>query len=262
MQESLITAAARPVGFETAGLDRFAKFKAGFDRWIHSSSQTVTGLPANSYIVSGITDAFNQTYALYDRIGVFPGEYGYHELVLGSRVTTDLASADVIIISHPFSANGNCAHSMLAHADSFNKPIFVDCAFFGICINQSFDFSAYKNIHSVCFSLSKSFGTGLHRVGLLYTRDPLPVTVYETWDYPLLSSAEYHYGLLRTRSPDDQPRQLRSAQLAICAQLGVEPSDTVIFGLDYSERWAHMRRGSVNRLCISQLLQKMLQNSG
>jgi len=236
----------------TEEIDSYAAFTRQFHKWVHSSSQDVVGLPKKYHVVSGLTDAFNQTYALYNKIGIFDGEYGYHKRVLPDhRITTQLSEADCIIVSHPFSADGMCSHEKLAIADTYNVPIFVDCAFFGICHDINFDFSKYNNIHSVGFSLSKTFGTGLYRVGLLYTKDPYPAAQYIDWQYPLLSSARHHYGLISKYTPDDMVKKYKSEQEAICRNIGLKPSNTVIFGLDYSDRYNEFKRGDVNRICIT-----------
>ena len=252
--ESKITGLAKPINPENVNVSDFFKFKNKFNNWIHSSVQTVTGLPNQYFITSGLTDAFNQTYALYNKIGIFEGEYGYHLLSIKDRVTTDLSQADIIIISHPFSGNGMSSHDKIKIADTYNKPIFIDCAFFGVCRNIDFDFTQYKNIHSIGFSLSKTFGSGLHRVGLLYTVDPYPVTVYEKNMYPFVASAEYHYNLIDTLSPDALVEKYGKIQKIICNELNLIPSDTILFGLDNSEKYSKYKRGDTNRLCISTLI--------
>lgn len=256
--QSQFTTKARSVEF-LLPYDKSAydKFHTDLHNWIHSSKQVVSGLPGPGYIVNGVTEALDQTYALYNKIGIFEGEYGYHELALPStRLTYNLDEADCIIVSHPFSANGMSAHDNLKDANTYNKPIFVDCAFFGICMNQSFDFSRYKNIHSVAFSLSKVFGTGWHRVGMLYTKDPYPVTVTTAWSYEQLATAEKHYGLLSKVGPDDIPKYYRSSQLKICKRNKLTPSDTVIFGIDYNNIYdKQFERGDSNRICISKILE-------
>jgi len=241
---------AKPILKNNKVTDDHITFINVFDNWIHSSQQIVTGLSTNKYIVSGITDAFNQTYVLYNKIGVFPGEYGYHKLVIPDRITENLSQADIIIISHPFSADGMCSKHLIEEADSYDVPIFVDCAFFGICSNINFDFSQFKNIKSICFSLSKSIGTGLYRIGLLYTNDFYPVSVYETWEYPLYSSVDYHLTLINKISPDYNVLTFKNKQLKICKQYDLIPSDTVIFGLDYTEKYIEYKRGNVNRLTL------------
>lgn len=255
-QSAQFLKAAKSPELDTSGLAEFDQFKKQFHHWVHSSVQPVRGLPKHHYVVSGITDAFNQTYGLYQKVGVFDSEYGYHSLVLGDRVTTNLSEADCIIVSHPFSATGMCAHHLLAQADSYNIPIIVDCAFFGICHSISFDFSAYTNIHSVCFSLSKSMGTGLNRVGLLYTKDPYAVTKYTEWGYPFLSAARHHYNLIQQIGPDHMVKKYRSVQEQVCSDHGFIPSNTIIFGLDYTSDYAEFDRAGVNRMCLSNFFTK------
>lgn len=257
IDQTKILKGALALGTPNYDVNSFITFKDKFNDWIHSSKQIVKGLPANSYIVSGLTDAFNQTYALYNNVGVFKGEYGYHKIALGDRVTEDLSKADVIIVSHPYSADGMSSRDKLQIADSYNKPIFVDCAFFGICHDIDFDFSLYKNIHSVGFSLSKTFGTGWRRVGLLYTIDKYPVTIYSDWDYHFISSAEYHYDLINKMSPDDMVQKYLALQLQICDELNVDPSNTIIFGLDYTDRYSKFKRGNVNRLCLTAIMNEI-----
>lgn len=249
---------ARAFNFENskAKFNQYYRFEKAFDKWIHSSKQEVKGLPKEYHIVSGITDAFNQLYGLYDKIGVFDGEYLYHQNVLSERVTTNLQEADCIVISHPFSADGKSSLDKIQEADKLDIPIFVDCALFGVCHGIDFDFTQFKNIHSVCFSLSKVFGTGLSRVGLLYTKDKFPCSIYNTWGYPLVASAEYHYGLINTIGPDDMPFKYKDLQKSLCEELELTPSPTVIFGLDYTNKYSEYKRGNVNRVCITQLLEQ------
>jgi len=236
-------------------MQELARFQDKYHRWIHSSVQEIKGLPKKKYIVSGVTDAFNQLYGMYNKIGVFEGEYMYHQHVLGDRVTTDLREADCIVVSQPFSGDGNCSQEKLREANCYGVPIFIDCALFGVCSGIDFDFKPYKNVRSVCFSLSKVFGTGLRRVGLLYTKDKFPCTFYNEWQYPLVASAEHHYRLLTSIGPDDLPRKHKQTQTRICRKLGLIPSSSVIFGLDYSERYKLFKRGEANRVCITNHLE-------
>lgn len=259
MIDKLISVQERGFGFgdPTPKIKNYTNFRQEFHIWVHSSEQEVKGLPnkRNPVIVSGITDSFNQLYGLYNKIGVFDGEYMYHQNVLGDRVTTELDQADCIVISHPFSGDGKCSHDKIKEADALGIPIFIDCAFFGICHGIDFNFKPYNNIHSVCFSLSKTFGSGLHRVGLLYTKDNFPCKVYDAWQYPLVASAEHHYEKIKHVGPDDLPRKYMQTQLRVCRKLGLIPSPTVIFGLSYDEKYNAFKRGASNRLCITQRLE-------
>ena len=51
--------------------------------------------------------------------------------------------------------------------------------------------------------------------------------------------------------PDFMQRKWRAKQLEVCEELGIEPSNTVIFGLGGPEYSAYSRGGIVNRLCLN-----------
>lgn len=254
MDKSKLLKGAVPIDLNMDVENIYDDFQNKFDNWIHKYNGIVKGLPKNRYTVSGITDAFNQLYGMFNKIGIFDGEYGYHKLVFPDRITHNFAEADVIIVSHPFSADGLSSYDKLQIADSFNKPIFVDCAWLGICQDIDFDFSEFKNIHTVAFSLSKSFGTGWYRVGQIYTEAKYPVSVYEEWFYPLLSSVKYHYDLIDKYDPNFIPNKYKQKQIEVCKEYKLTPSKTVMFGLDNTERYIEFKRGNVNRVCISLLL--------
>ena len=235
--DMMISTQATAFGFGNPSekVAEFERFLQAFQVWIQSSEQAVLGLPKKRtpHVVSGITDAFNQLYGMYNKIGVHDGEYMYHQNVLKEeRITTNLEEADKLGI-----------------------PIFIDCAFFGICHGIDFNFKPYNNIHSVCFSLSKTFGTGLNRVGLLYTKDNFPCKVYKEWGYPLIASAEHHYRKIKEIGPDDLPKKYLQRQIRVCRKLGLIPSPTVIFGLSYDPRYTRFKRGSTNRVCITRRLE-------
>ena len=46
----------------------------------------------------------------------------------------------------------------------------------------------------------------------------------------------------------------RMKQEEVCKHLNLTPSDTVIFGVDYTEKYTKYKRGKVNRVCISNLI--------
>ena len=58
---------------------------------------------------------------------------------------------------------------------------------------------------------------------------------------------------MASRSPDTTVTKWRTTQLEFCKQLGLNPSDTVLFGIDTAHKYDHYNRGSVqtNRLCFS-----------
>ena len=51
------------------------------------------------------------------------------------------------------------------------------------------------------------------------------------------------------------PNMYAQKQLRVCRKLELMPSSTVIFGLDYTDRWSEYKRGNVNRVCITDELE-------
>ena len=51
-------------------------------------------------------------------------------------------------------------------------------------------------------------------------------------------------------------QKYKDSQLAVCQEFNIIPSNTILFGLDYSEKYVSFKRGPVNRLCISKLLKQ------
>jgi hypothetical protein len=261
-QNDLFSIPAIPINnFFKPNPRHYTSFLNKFDKWVHSSNKNVKGLPTNKYLTAGITDVFDKTYIKYNKIGIFPGEYSYHCMILEeylteSRITYNLAEADIIIVSHPFSADGLSSNEKLQLADSYNKPILVDCAYFGVCSDISFDFTPYKNIVSVAFSLSKTFGTGNLRIGLLYTNDFYPYAVWDEWFYQSYSNIDYHHNLIDKIGPDDLAKQFKKQQIKLCNKYKLQPSKTILFGLDKIGRYDNYRRHDVNRICLSKLYKR------
>lgn len=248
---------AVPITLQTTkeDLDVYQQFSNDFDLWIRLYSGPIGGIPKQSMITNGITDALHQLYIKYQTIGIFSGEYGYHNLV--HNTTYNLEDADAIIISHPFSADGMSSHDKIALADKLNKPLIIDCAFFGACSGISFDFSQYNNVVAVMFSLSKSMGTGANRVGKIYTELNLPSKVLNI-NYPFLGNVLYHQQLLAKTTPNCVANKYREVQLEICREYDLVPSDTVMFGLDYTNTYDEYKRGDINRVCISHMINRSI----
>ena len=51
------------------------------------------------------------------------------------------------------------------------------------------------------------------------------------------------------------PKQYKDKQIKICKELELTPSPTVIFGIDYTDKYSEYKRGPSNRVCITNLLE-------
>jgi len=199
------------------------------------------------------------------RFRCFRGEYLYHQLVWNHSCPEwkylddePLVTNDVVVCSLPFADTGNIHlnfnKNFLDLCQSLDIPVLVDMAFFGICGQVNFDLS-HPAITDVCFSLSKTFPVSLSRIGMRLCKKNLDdgLQIYNRTQYVNRMSAGLGSRLLRIISADDTFLRYRNKQLSWCKLHDLEPSDTVIFGLDTNHRHNQYNRGSAhtNRICFS-----------
>ena len=138
-------------------------------------------------------------------------------------------------------------------ADNQNKkniPVLVDCAYFGVCRDIHIDI-AYPCITDVTFSLSKSFPLAYARIGIRYTKvdDDDTMFVYHKINYNNKIGAALGLKFLKHFTPDYMSNKYLDKQADFCNTLGVTPSKTVLFGIDYNTKFPQYNRGGkTNRL--------------
>jgi len=239
--------------------------------WILSSQlNTVAGLDTLPVVAfsQGTTEAFDNFYIRHHdrRFRVFRGEYIYHKRIWQRHYddqwafidVDDIKANDAVIVSWPFADTGNTHddfnREFLDKCLSLGVPVLIDAAFFGVCANQHYDFS-HPAIEEVVFSLSKSFPVNALRIGIRFAREDFEdgMQIYHSTQYVNKLSAAVGVKLMAARSPDTTFAKWRTKQLEFCDQLGLEPSDTVLFGVDTKHKYDHYNRGSIqtNRLCFS-----------
>jgi hypothetical protein len=232
-------------------------------QWIASSRlNSVEGLERFPLrrLTSGNTQAFDDFYIRHhERTFKFlRGEYPYLSMYARRwdlvNEPAELTRKDALVMSAPFSATGNMHplfYDMLERADQVGIPVLIDCAFLGITRNLKLQLE-HRCIETVCFSLSKAFGAGCFRSGIeLSKQNGGPASIQNEWCYVQLLSAKIGLEIARQYSPDYIPEKYRAWQLEICQEFGLEPSDTVVFGLG-DERFGYFDvDGVVNRVCIT-----------
>jgi hypothetical protein len=237
-------------------------------QWIKSSNlNTIDGLDKfkHKYIISGITQAFDDFYIRHinKNIVILRGEYPYlKRFVKNIRLYEGkFYDNDAFIISAPFSASGRIHeefYSVMENAEKHSIPTLIDCAFFGICSGLSLTLN-YQCVDSVCFSLSKAFASGCFRSGIQFTNVNLSsISVQNNWNYVQLLSAKIGLLLSQNYSPDYIFNKYRNIQEDICKRHGLEPSDTVIFGLSSKKTYDSFEiDGYINRCCITPLIKQI-----
>lgn len=245
--------------------------------WISSTeNNTVSGLnlfQEKSYSL-GTSESFDKFYIENSsrKFKCFRGEYLYHKISWKSAgIKWDyidreeneiiLEPNDAVVISFPFADTGN--QHPLMNQDFFDKclrlniPVMLDCAYFGICKGMNFDF-IHPAITDVVFSLSKSFPVRHFRIGLRLSKrikdDGL--TAYNNTQYLNKIGCGIGIEFMTAFSPDHSYNTYRQTQLKFCKQFDLEPSNTVIFGIDKKFQYQKYSREYPfsNRICFSKYL--------
>ncbi len=233
--------------------------------WIQSTKlNSIKGIEKFTFSAysNGTTEAFDKFYIKNNkrRFRCFRGEYVYHQVTWRNNwpdwkfLEDDiLRENDAVIISLPFSDTGN-EHSMmrdtLVQCSQLGIPVLVDCAYFGVCANIDFNFN-YDCITDITFSLSKAFPLAYARIGMRLTKtdDDDGLLMLHKIGYTNRISAALGAKIIEKYSPDYIFNKYSEKQKILCEELGIVPSNTVTFGLDYDNKYPEYNRGTAtNRL--------------
>jgi len=240
------------------------EFLYDYDKWIKTSTiNSITGLEdfKHKCYSNGTTESFDKFYMKNSkrRFRCFKGEYMYHKLAWRDKYIwayledEPLHKADAVVISLPFADTGDKHskyHELMRECCELGVPVLVDCAYFGACYGVSIDI-AYSCITDVTFSLSKSFPVAYARIGIRYTKvdDDDTMFVYHKISYNNKLGAALGIKYLENFTPDYIPQKYIQKQKEFCNELGINPSATVIFGIDDKNIYNQYNRGgNTNRL--------------
>lgn len=244
-----------------------------FLNWIkQSSSHTLIGLEDFKYAVysNGTTEAFEKFYwnNKSRRFRCFKGEYLYHKIAWRNTDWQFIEDAklnknDAVVISLPFADTG-AAHKklevVLHECDILNIPVLIDACYFGISKDITYNFN-HSCITDITFSLSKVFPVAHARIGLRLTREDTDdlLLVYHKHSYNNRVGAQLGIHLMNRFNADYIYKKYRKKQIEFCNYLGVEPSNTVLFGIG-NYKWQQYNRGTTtNRLGFQKYLHLSLE---
>lgn len=246
------------------------QFVGDYQRWIskskHNSLLNLDLFPV-AVMGTGTTEGFEKFYLKNSqrRFRCFHGEYMYHAAAWRNYFPNwcrieddDIKQNDAVVISLPFSDTGNPHHDMyrvLDACDQLGVPVLIDCAFYGICQGIEFDFNR-NCITDITFSLSKTFPISHVRTGMRLTRydDDDSMLVHHKTAYVNRVAAGLGIELMKRLDADYNVDQWSSQQQKFCDELGVQASQTVIFGLGGQEWGAYNRGGNTSRLNFAKYL--------
>lgn len=248
------------------------RFVAAYQSWIGASERNrLQGLDAFAVTAfsNGTTESFDKFMLKnhHCRFRCFRGEYMYHGAAWRNYFPNwcyiedqDLAAGDAVVMSTPFSDTGNVhagAAWLLDQCDRLSIPVLIDSAFFGICSDIEFDYDR-DCVTDITFSLSKTFPVSHLRIGMRLTRldDDDSLLVHHKTNYTNRLGAAVGLELLATYGADHVVDQYKATQIRLCAQLDIQPSHTVIFGLGGAEYGQYNRGGATNRLCLARYLKQ------
>ena len=236
-----------------------------YPKWIASSQlNKLTGLEAFPYrhvslgVHQAIDDFVLWTFKNKRRLRVFKGEYGYGREIshCDNFPVADilpLEEGDALLISCPFSTTGDKHAKWDEIIDTCNRleiPVFVDCAFFGTCIDIVVDFDQ-PCIDTVAFSPTKGLNCGNLRSGMSMTKRAgreSSLSILTEWHHGIHFHTYLAYNLMKNFGPDTIPNAYRDIQIEVCKHYNLTPTNTMHLALG-NESWSHYNReGVANRV--------------
>ena len=247
------------------------RFLNKYRTWILTSNlNTIKGLDLfkTSAYSNGTSEGFDKFYLKNNtrRFRCFRGEYMYHMAAWRNYFPNwkyieeePLAKNDAVVISFPFADTGGEHPKMkeiLDQCELLEIPVLLDCAYFGICQDMVFDLT-HPAITDLTFSLSKFLPVAHLRIGMRLTKedDDDSLLVLNKTNYTNRIGLSVGEQILEEFNPDLIVKTYRQTQQQLCNQLDVAPSNCVIFGVDYENKYnEYTRGGEFNRLCIAKYL--------
>jgi len=220
--------------------------------WINQGTvNRIHGLDSfpHQTIIHGCTEALTDYHWAFrdKRLRFFAKEYAYN--IMSSENFTwmhddELREGDALIISLPFSGFGYTHpeyEKTMEICTDLNIPVLVDCCFYGMCYDVDFLLD-YPCIEAACFSLSKIYALGNFRVGTLFSKNPAPshLASLQDWAYTPQVAAKVTMNLMEKFGPDFLVNKYKPAQLELCKEYGIEPTNTLVLGLGdqpYDPAW-------------------------
>lgn len=251
-------------------------FLERFKIWIQESkNNNIIGL--NDYneltYVHGTSQSFDSFYFNHNdkRLVTLRGDFLYHQLCTKNNIPFEfygdgvLKTGDCMIISVPFSDSGNEPDKLdeiLNECDEKEIPVWIDAAYMIMAGGITLDLS-HRCIEGVSFSLTKGFyGCERLRIGVRmkrkYTDDGIDVA--NSMSMVSAIGCYVGYEIINKYSADYIYNTYRSRQQLLCDELGLDVSNSVIFGLGNSsnEKYDIFNRGTdYRRICLSNELGDM-----
>ena len=254
------------------------KFLNNYYQWMQQGHK-INGIEKYKHLAfsNGTTETFDKFYMQNTkrRLRLWKGEYFYHQIVARENFYNNFAwiddgpilDMDVVVVSLPFANTGGVPEyfdQIMRLCCYRNVNVLIDMAYINISkpIEVNLDYDCIKVITT---SLSKVFPVETYRIGLRmmkdYLDDSLQAYVDQATPYVNLNSIHLGQQLIDQYENDYIVKRYTPLQLEYCNQLGVTPSDCVIFGIDSNNKYPEYQRGTdTGRMCFSKLWDKRITN--
>jgi hypothetical protein len=253
------------------------KFIEHFFSWINSSCfNSLIGLDSftNRRLTAGTSQIFDHFYLnnKNKRSRFYKGEFMYHSACLKNNsewcyIEDDIIrSQDAVIVSVPFSDWGSQRpiNQLLEQCETLHIPVLLDFAYYPCARNINMDINSWECIDTVAFSISKAFnGAEFLRVGLRLQRKDNDdgIDVFNSVGMINRVSISIAQHLISNYSVDYNWKTYEKYYNLVCNQLNLKKTDCIMFGLGGDEYQDYNRGGSVNRVCVSDIIGEKLNGN-
>lgn len=264
-------------------------FKQQWLKWtapVLTLSQDLT----NFYPTAGSSEAIRESLAQYaskhprKAIHVFEGDYeGYFEFAKVYNIPVikhnrndfstlkDIKENEKFYISQPSSLDGNvweCFPRFVSHLEKNNIPVelMVDVCYIGtVAKDYQVDLTS-KLVHTAFFSLSKVFGVYYHRIGGVFSKEPMLGLYGNRW-FKNVFSLTFGTELMKRYSVRELPNKYALVKEQIISKINTEhnsnfkASDVMMLlhsSLDSDLAKQH-QRVDIARVCITPLLDEAIR---
>ena len=231
----------------------------------------------HGYATAGASEALRELIMPGIRMNTFDGDYeGFWRLAEDrgiphrihprtKGIPTFCGENDMFFVSDPSSIDGDHWDGLDAwiKAMAFFHPyvrIVVDVTYVGATkVNRARNFSKYPNVSAVVFSLSKPFGVYYHRIGGMFSRNPIPVLEHGNKWFVNPFSLALGTMLMRRFQPGELPRRYAHVQEQVLADAiaqGIVPAsaktgNVILFAIGPEGDARNRRTDGAYRFCLT-----------
>lgn len=247
------------------------------DAWREWTTVELGNAFPHGYATAGASEALRELIMPGIRVNAFEGDYeGFWRLaqdrgipfVVRPReqcVGATYDDTDVFFVSDPSSIDGDHWDGLDAWIDEMERchprvSIVIDVTYVGATkVSRARDFSKHPNVKAVVFSLSKPFGVYYHRVGGVFSRNPIPVLEHGNVWFVNPFSLALGTMLMRRFGPGELPRKYAPVQERVLADAiarGTVPESTkagnvILFGISPEGDVRNRRVDGTYRHCLT-----------